>query len=180
MKSLLLTLALTSLLLPFSLPEGGSLHDAPDGGQIWVGTKTQNAKGPQDIWVIKTNAIGQEVWSKTYGGSAWDRGADIQPTRDGGYILLGSTSSYGVGNYDVFLLKLDHEGEVEWQQTYGAFHNDYGFSVVELANGYLVEGQQQLCGTQNDFNTCIDVPWRLKTDLRGTLTWQERGPQASY
>lgn len=179
MNSLLLTLAL-SIIIPFSPPVGGSLHDAPDGGQIWVGTKTQQARGPQDIWVIKTNAIGQEIWSKTYGGSSWDRGADIQPTRDGGYILLGSTSSYGVGNYDAFLLKLDAAGEVEWQQTYGAFHNDYGLKVVELQDGYQIDGQQQLCGSQNDFSTCLDVPWRLKTDANGNLKWQARGSELSY
>lgn len=181
MQTILLFLTTLSFLLPLSSPnETGVLQDTHDGGQIWVGTKTENAKGPQDIWVIKTNPMGQEIWSQTYGGSSYDRGADIKPTPDGGYILLGMTSSYGVGNYDAWLLKLDREGQVEWNHTYGAFHNDYGYRIQVLEDGYVIEGQQQLCGTQNDFSTCIDLPWQVKTDQSGTLLWQRRGEAISY
>ncbi len=72
-----------------------------------------------DIWVLKLNTDGSVAWQKTYGGSGDDEAYSIQQTSDGGYIVAGDTDSFGAGTADVWVLKLDSDGTVAWQKTYG-------------------------------------------------------------
>ena len=84
-------------------------------------------------------------WQKTYGGTGDDYANSIQQTSDGGYIVAGSTNSFGAGNYDSWILKLGTDGTVDWQKTYGGTGDDYANSIQQTSDGgYIVAGTTNL------------------------------------
>ena len=106
---------------------------------------------------------------KTYGGTSYDKASAVLPISDGGYFLLGSTSSFGAGNYDILLIRTDEKGEVVWQKTYGGFFNEYG-EKISLSDGVLtIEGLQQKCTTANVSNDCYLEKWKFSVDANGNL-----------
>jgi transcriptional regulator with XRE-family HTH domain len=122
-----------------------------------------------DIEVTKKDSSGKILWQKTYGGTSYDKASQILPTEIGGCTVLGSTSSFGSGNYDVLLLSIDSAGELLWQKTYGGFFNEYGekFEVAADANGYLIAGTQQTCPGSNVSADCRDFIWSFEVDNQG-------------
>jgi hypothetical protein len=106
------------------------------------------------------------TWQKTYGGSGPDSAYSVQQTSDGGYIVAGTTSSFGVGAYDVWVLKLDSTGGVTWQKAYGGF--DTAHSVEQTSDGgYIV------AGTTSSFVGGVYHVWVLKLNSTGAVTWQK-------
>jgi hypothetical protein len=82
-----------------------SVHQTPDDGYILAGS-TKSYGVIEDAWLIKTNASGNMQWSKIIGGAKSDSAVTVQPTQDGGYILAGSTASYGPGSVNAWLIKV--------------------------------------------------------------------------
>lgn len=122
-----------------------------------------------DISLTKSDKSGVTLWQKTYGGTSYDKAGQVIKTPDQGYLIVGSTSSFGRGNYDVLLIKVTSNGEVEWQQTYGEFFNEYGNNVSNIASGvgFEIEGTQQTCTTPNVSNDCKDSVWKFQVDSNG-------------
>ncbi|MCK4724115.1 MAG: hypothetical protein KAT75_12460, partial [Dehalococcoidia bacterium] len=83
-----------------------SVEQTSDGGYIIAGWTESYGAGLWDCWLVKTDAGGDEQWSKTFGGSVEDRAYPVRQTSDGGYIIAGGTSSYGAGGKDFWVIKL--------------------------------------------------------------------------
>ncbi|WP_395053879.1 T9SS type A sorting domain-containing protein [Flavobacterium sp.] len=163
-----------------------------DGGYILGGTsnsskefdKTEDCKGDDDYWIIKLNAKGGEEWQKTIGGSGQDKLQSITPTRDGGYIIGGSSSSYltgdktqeNFGNLDYWIVKLDRKGIIEWQQTFGGMYADELKSIeLTFDGGFILGGHSNspISGNKIQDNIGDGDYWLIKLDAKGILEWQK-------
>lgn len=146
-----------------------SFQETNDGGYIIAGyTCSLGERG--DLWLIKTDSNGREEWNRTFGGSDEDVGYSVKQTRDGGYIVTGSTRSYGIGEERLWLLKTDSSGNKEWDRTFGGFvssSGDGGWSVDETDDGYIVTGYTRSYGMGGK-----DL-WLIKTDSHGVEQWQK-------
>ncbi|MEX2720649.1 MAG: hypothetical protein Q6362_004420 [Candidatus Wukongarchaeota archaeon] len=120
-----------------------SVVETSDGGYLIAGTTRSYGSGGDDVWLIKTNANGNEVWKKTYGGTGSDSGSCVEETADGGYMITGSTNSSGSGGFDAWLIKTYANGSEEWSKTFGSSDDDYGRCVQQTEDGnYIIAGNK--------------------------------------
>jgi hypothetical protein len=149
------------------LDGGDCVKQTFDGGFIITGrTDSFDSGGNGDAWLIKTDMNGNEIWNKSYGGHYLDDGKSVLQTSDGGYILTGSTSSFGAGNHDAWLIKTDSNGNEIWNNTYGGSSWDQGKSVVQTADGgYFITGDYT-DPVQGDLEL-----YMVKTDSEGIEEW---------
>jgi hypothetical protein len=145
-----------------------SIQQTSDGGYIVAGSTDSFGAGNGDAWVLKLDETGDVLWQKTYGGTNHDYTQSIQQTSDGGYIVAGSTYSFGAGNGDIWVLKLDETGNVLWQKTYGGANYDMAKSIQQtLDGGYIAAGYTE------SFGAGYDDAWVLKLDETGNVLWQK-------
>jgi hypothetical protein len=95
-----------------NLDEGRGAGQTADGGYIVSGWTKSFGSGDYDFYLIKTNASGDTLWTRTYGGPNEDYGYGVSHAADGGYIVGGTTLSYGAGMEDVYLIKTDANGSI--------------------------------------------------------------------
>jgi hypothetical protein len=143
-----------------------SVRQTSDEGYILTGYTSSYGAGDNDVWLIKTDADGNSLWSRTFGGSADDRGYGVQQTIDGEYILTGYTSSYGAGSQDVWLIKTDANGDSLWSRTFGGDPDDRAYTVQQTSDsGYIIAAATRSYGPGPwDF-------WLIKTDANGDSLW---------
>ncbi len=143
-----------------------NLQQTMDGGYILVGQTYSFGAGDADFWMVKTDSLGVEQWSRTFGGISGDHCYSVQQTSDGGYILAGETWSFGAGNNDFWLVKTDSAGTELWNRTYGGSDWDSGISVQQTSDGGYV-----LAGWTNSFGAGSTDFWLVKTDSNGNSFW---------
>lgn len=182
-----------------------SIKITTDGGFILAGTSSSSnegefaydkkgeCKGGSDLWIIKLDARGNELWQRTIGGNGQDILKSISQTTDGGFIIGGSSSSdvspkkedgqldvFGKadnarGGLDYWIIKLDKSGVVEWQKTLGGIYNDELKSIIPTKDGFLVGGYSNSpeSGDKTQNNIGIGDYWIVKLNTKGELLWQK-------
>ncbi|NIO49301.1 MAG: hypothetical protein GTN73_07700 [Candidatus Aminicenantes bacterium] len=145
-----------------------SIQQTADGGYIVAGETSSFGAGEGDIWVLKLSSIGSIEWQRTYGGSNYDYARCIKQTSDGGYIVGGSTFSFGAGDKDFWILKLNSAGDIEWQRKYGGNEWDHVHSIQQTSDGGYI-----FAGCSSSFGAgAIDI-WILKLSSAGDIEWQK-------
>ncbi len=152
---------------------GNSIQQTVDGGFITLGGTISGFKD-HDIWLIKTDDSGNIQWDKIYGGEDIESGETVQQTLDDGFIIVGWTESYGNEGItdsiylrrDVWLIKTDNFGNMEWNMTYGGNDEDYGISVHQTSDGGYIIG-----GETNSYGSGRKDIWVIKTDSSGKEEW---------
>jgi transcriptional regulator with XRE-family HTH domain len=141
-----------------------------DSSAISISTINCGSQNECDIELVKKDNKGKILWKRIIGGTSYDKAGQVVVTNDGSYILVGSTSSFGKGNYDVLVVKVSSKGDILWQKTYGEFLNDYGLRIAAVDNNlYQIEGTKQICKTINVSNDCFDQEWLFKIDESGLV-----------
>jgi CubicO group peptidase (beta-lactamase class C family) len=115
---------------------------ADDGGYFIVGTTNLEFEPEQqgDIYLIRTDAAGEVLWEKTYGGEEYDAGSTIFPADDGGLMIAGHTASFGAGGQDAYLIKVDQDGNEIWSKTFGGPLDEMATAWPMEDGGYVVGG----------------------------------------
>ena len=166
-----------------------SIRATPDGGYILIGQCNASSipghNGNYDYWIVKTDAQGDTLWTRAYGGSAIDYGRDIRPTADGGYIAVGESRSndgYVHGHkgttsaYDAWVLKLNASGDTVWTRSYGGTAAD-GANLVRQTQdgGYLIGGYSASATDDLDGTTATgNYGWVFRLNAQGDILWQHR------
>ena len=154
---------------------GYSIQQTSDGGYVFTGCTFSYGVGGGDVWLVKTLSDGTLDWHNTFGGASHDSGWSVKQTSDGGYVIAGTTASFGAGSFDIWIIKTDSSGNEVWNSTFGGSSQDMGSCVVETSDGYVVVGRT----LSFSVGSPGDDLWLIKTDLNGDHLW-DRTYGASY
>jgi len=144
-----------------------SISQTAEGGYIVAGITKSFGAGKYDFWIIKLFSSGDVEWQRTYGGLEDDIIKSIQQTADGGYIVAGSTKSFGAGERDLLVLKLFSSGDIDWQRTYGGIKDDNAYCIQPTVDGgYIVAGETYSVVNSNNI-------WVIKLSSTGSIEWQQ-------
>lgn len=148
--------------------EGQDVLPTSDGGYLIAGYTTNSILYDHDVLVIKTNALGKEQWRKTIGGSKPDFPYHMLATTDGNFFIVGYSQSYGGGDYDILLIKINSAGTILWQKTYGSWGNDIGHDIIKTNDGnYLIVGSSN-SDDYDDQNANL-----IKITPAGSILWSK-------
>lgn len=129
---------------------GNSVAETPDDGYIIAGYTTSMGAGSRDVYLVKTDRDGKQIWAQAYGGADLDMGNSVAVTPDGGYIVAGYSEFFGAGENDVYLVQVDAEGNETWSHTFGGEAAEMGMSVLVNREGdYIVAGATGSFGASN-------------------------------
>jgi hypothetical protein len=148
------------------------LVETSDGGYALAGYKAYSSyprffERQPDFLLVKTDENGNIEWNQTYGGADGEIANSLIKTSDGGYALGGGTSPFG-GTADLWLVKTDESGNMEWNKTYGGAQDDRAQSLIETSDGgYALAGSTESFGAGSyDF-------WLVKVDESGNFEWNK-------
>ncbi len=145
--------------------EGHSVLQTADGGYVIAGLTWSFGAGGTDAWLVKTDSVGDTLWTRTYGGARHDGVASVVQTAEGGYILTGKYWASDSSGYELWLIKTDAQGDTLWTRTFGCPRKDGGTAVLQTPDcGYVITGTTYFGAGGADF-------WLLRTDSSGDTMW---------
>jgi hypothetical protein len=155
--------------------EGRFIRSTSDGGFIIGGQTRSYGLGSTSIYLIKTDENGDTLWTRVFGGSIVDYCHEVYETFDGGYIVSTSTTSFGPGGFDLYLIKTDDQGDTIWTSIFGGVDHDKGLSVCQTFDGgYIIAGYTHSYGAGQS-----DV-YVVRTDSNGDSLWTRTFGGAGY
>ena len=145
---------------------GSAFIQTADGGFVIAGGTRSFDAGGGDFWLVRTDANGDSLWSRTFGGEHHEGAHSLIQTADGGFVMAGQTYTFGPGNYDFWLVRTDANGDSLWSRTFGGGRDEYSFSLIQTADGgFALAGQTVSFGAGgSDF-------WLVRTDANGDSLW---------
>jgi len=148
------------------LDEGRMVQQTTDGGYIVIGFTLSFGAGDYDFYLIKTNASGDTLWTKTYGSARDDRAGSILPTTDGGYIVSGFSLPANDSLGDIYMIKINDQGDTLWSRRYEGADSRSGYPAIQTADGgYIISGSTYLYGAGGS-----DI-YLIKTNSQGDTLW---------
>jgi hypothetical protein len=145
-----------------------SIIQSSDGGYVVAGYTRSFGAGGSDVYVVKLDSEGKVQWEKVIGGGSDDVAYSIIQSSDGGYVVAGYTRSFGAGGSDVYVVKLDSEGKVQWEKVIGGGSDDVAYSIIQSSDGdYVVAGYTRSFGAGGS-----DV-YVVKLDSEGKVQWEK-------
>lgn len=162
---------------------GKAVLPAGDGGYVILAETQSFGAGGRDLYLLKVDADGGEVWSRTFGGPGNERAGDIQATADDGFVVVGSTASYGAGAQDLFLARVDAQGRELWAHFYGGEYMEEGHAVHQTADGgFFILGE--LLYREGFYPEQNPELYLLRTDASGeelwSRVWEKPGAQGGH
>jgi Secretion system C-terminal sorting domain len=144
-----------------------AVQQTGDGGYIITGYLI-DGNDDWDVYLIKTDSGGEETWWYTYGGDQRDYATSVKQANDGGYIISGTTQSFGEGIWNLLLMKTDSDGNELWMHAFGGVGSQNGWEVQQTSDeGYIVTGWTQ------SFGAGLHDVWLIKTDSGGNESWNQ-------
>jgi gliding motility-associated-like protein len=163
-----------------------SISETKDKGYIVAGYTTSNDidinnfKGAVDAWIIKLQGDGNVEWQKCFGGSEVEYAESIAETEDGGYVFTGMANSKdgdvtnNYGGSDVWIVKLDKNGKMQWTKSFGGSDEERGFDIVETSDsGYAVAGFSYSTDGDLRGRSINATGWIIQVTKKGQLLWQK-------
>ncbi|HOX79018.1 MAG TPA: T9SS type A sorting domain-containing protein [Bacteroidales bacterium] len=149
--------------------EGHSVLETPDKGFLIAGYQGSSmTSSTYNMRLIKTDINGDTLWTRNYGGNNEERAFDVAICPDNGYILTGFTKSFGAGGKDLYIVRTDENGNMQWEKTYGIETDEEGYSIVTATDGgYFIAGKTYQYDGAGDL-------WFMKINAQGDSLWTKR------
>lgn len=147
--------------------EGGySVQEVSSGGYIIAGYSADTASNTSDVLVIRTDSLGNEIWSRTYGGQYDEFSYDIKEVSPAGFLITGETTTYGPGNSNMWLLRIDDLGNTLWARALGGDDNEYGSCSVQTSDDGFAA-----IGYTTSFGSGYLNVWLVRLNNAGDTLW---------
>jgi len=148
--------------------QGNSLYQINNGNYVIVGSTKSYGEGQKDIWILIIDNEGNEIWNQAYGTNVNNYGVSVLPSYDGGLFILANNEKVDEENiYDISILKINSDWNVEWEQFFGGDNNDLGYSFIDDGDGLVI------CGTTTSFGNGLSDAYVIKLDYSGNIIWEE-------
>ncbi|MDX2250628.1 MAG: caspase family protein [Bacteroidia bacterium] len=148
--------------------EAKSITQTADGGFAITGFSYSNSKGESDVWLLRLNAVGEELWQQTYGGEGVEMGYSIIETRDSGFLMGGYQSYDSVNRADMLLIKVDRKGKGVWRRVLRSPGNDITEVVHETPEGDFIAGGWAFMQEKGDLDGKV-----VRLTAGGKVLWEK-------
>ncbi len=139
-----------------------------DSGFALVGSTNGYGQGNRSVYLVKTDKKGQHIWSSVLGGSNVDRGYSILALKDGGFMVAGSSNSFGTSGYDGYLARTNSNGDPLWEKGIGGTDWDFFYNMEFLPDSSII-----VCGESYSYSSGGSDAWVVRMDLQGNIIWQK-------